>query len=100
MANRIDLRGTFVGNGVISFRDGRVYNNKMVYDIDHYFTDPDVMEYWRYSCQTDPFSAGCRFFEIRAQENTFELNQYSISISYSRCIWILLLQRFPDPLER
>jgi carboxypeptidase C (cathepsin A) len=77
-SNKIDFRGVFVGNGVISFRDRRLYNHKMTYDIDHYFTDPDLIEYWRFSCQSDPFSAGCRFFEIRALENTFELNQYSM----------------------
>jgi hypothetical protein len=45
--------------------------------IDHNFADPDTLSYYYGSCQTDPNSAGCRYFNMRLEEDTDELNPYS-----------------------
>jgi hypothetical protein len=68
--DKIDLRGIMVGNGVMSYHNGRLFDNMVEYMIDHYFTDPDLYDYWQTSCKRDRMSAGCRFFEIRFREDT------------------------------
>jgi carboxypeptidase C (cathepsin A) len=62
LAKQIDLRGILVGNGIMSFRDGRLLKNKNEYLINRYFADPDTVDYWRHSCESDPVSPGCRYF--------------------------------------
>ena len=37
------------------------------YMIDHNFADPDTLSYYYGSCQTDPNSAGCRYFNMRLE---------------------------------
>lgn len=59
--------------------------------IDHNFADPDTLSYYYGSCQTDPNSAGCRYFNMRLEEDTDELNPYSNCIFYYRCLWVLFL---------
>jgi hypothetical protein len=45
--------------------------------IDRRFVDPEIVPIYQTSCQTDPHSAGCKFFEIEFQKGTVELNPYS-----------------------
>jgi len=33
--------------------------------IGHNFIDPEILSYWKSSCQVDPDSAGCGFFTVR-----------------------------------
>lgn len=62
-ANKINMKGLFIGNGVISFV--HFQKAEVNYFIDRYFSDPEVRLYWDQSCQFDPLSAGCRYFTIR-----------------------------------
>lgn len=41
------------------------------------FVDPETLQYWRSSCQTDPESAGCQYFLKRYTDDVRELNPYS-----------------------
>ena len=59
--------------------------------INHNFVDPETIQYWKSSCQTDPNSAGCRFFKMRFAEDVDEINPYSNTYVYFRCLWKLLL---------
>lgn len=40
------------------------------YMIDRKFVDPEIVPVYQSSCQTDPRSAGCRFFEIEFDKGT------------------------------
>ena len=51
-----------VGNGVMAF--DTLQRSTYEYMIDRKFVDPDIVPIYQSSCQTDPGSAGCRFFEI------------------------------------
>lgn len=58
------MKGILVGNGVMSFKGGELDNSQAQYLIEHSFVDPDLLSYWKNSCQFDPESAGCTFFHI------------------------------------
>jgi hypothetical protein len=47
------------------------------YLIDRKFVDPEIVSLYQSSCQFDPQSAGCRFFEIEFDKGVDELNPYS-----------------------
>lgn len=76
-ADTINFKGIMVGNGIMSFEDDFLQNNEAEYMIDHNFVDPEIIQYWKSSCQTDPNSAGCNFFHKRLEENVEEINPYS-----------------------
>ncbi len=78
------LRGFLIGNGVMDFTDGSLYYSEIEYLINHDFVDPDILNYWKQSCQTDPESAGCAFFTKKFEENIFELNPYNV---YDYCYY-------------
>lgn len=59
-----------VGNGVMDFTNGHLDKSQTEYLIDHNFVDPDTLPYYYGACQTDPHSAGCRYFNIRLAEDT------------------------------
>lgn len=48
------------------------------------FVDPETLQYWRSSCQSDPESAGCQFFLKRYTEDVRELNPYNV---YGYCYY-------------
>ena len=77
--SKIDLRGILVGNGVMSFQGGSLQNSQAQYMVDRHFIDPEIIGYWKTSCQFDPDSAGCIFFHKRFSENVEEINPYSTS---------------------
>jgi hypothetical protein len=45
--------------------------------IDRSFVDPEIIPIYKTSCQTDPDSAGCRYFTLEFDKGTEELNPYS-----------------------
>jgi len=49
------------------------------------FIDPELLQYWRVSCQTDEDSAGCQYFYYRFGDITDDINPYNV---YGAC--------FPD----
>jgi carboxypeptidase C (cathepsin A) len=72
--NPIALRGFLIGNGVMDFTDGSLYESQIEYMIKHDFVDPDLVPYWKTSCKTDPLSAGCNYFHKRFGDNILEIN--------------------------
>ena len=46
--------------------------------IGHGFIDPEILQYYRHGCYTDPESAGCNYFITKYYENVDEINPYSI----------------------
>jgi len=64
----IKIKGILIGNGIISFN--HLHLSTIEYFLGRHFVDPETLQYWRSSCQTDPHSAGCRFFEQRFIEDT------------------------------
>lgn len=82
--NPIALRGFLIGNGVMDFRDGSLYDSQVDYMIKHDFVDPDLVHYWTTSCKLDPNSAGCNYFIKRYEDNIFELNPYNV---YDYCYY-------------
>jgi len=85
----IKLKGILIGNGIISFDYLQV--SEIEFMIARGFVDPENLQYWRSSCQTDPESAGCQFFIKRYTDDVRELNPYSIFAFLLRCLWVLLL---------
>lgn len=58
--------------------------SQIEYMINHEFIDPELLIYYESSCQTDPLSAGCRYFKMRFSENVEEINPYNV---YSYCYY-------------
>jgi hypothetical protein len=83
-SNAIALRGFLIGNGVMDFSDGSLYESQIEYMIKHDFVDPDLVPYWRTSCKTDPLSAGCNYFKKRFADNILEINEYNL---YDYCYY-------------
>ena len=52
--------------------------------IGHSFIDPMILQYYRHGCKFDPESAGCRYFQIKFQENVEEINPYNV---YGYCYY-------------
>jgi serine carboxypeptidase-like clade II len=73
--NRINIKSIIIGNGVIDHRT--ITYNTYEYMIERRFVDPEVVPIFKSSCQTDPYSAGCSFFETEFRKGTVELNPYS-----------------------
>jgi serine carboxypeptidase-like clade 2 len=67
--NSVALRGFLIGNGVMDFTDGSLYESQVEYMIKHDFVDPDLVMYWKMSCKIDPLSAGCNYFYKRYEDN-------------------------------
>ena len=87
---KINLKGIIIGNGIMSF--SQLERSEKEFMINRHFVDPETLSYWASSCQTDPDSAGCRYFNIRFQEDTDEINPYSnfllfISDVYGYCYY-------------
>ena len=57
-----------IGNGVMTF--DTLQKSTYEYMIDRKFVDPEIVPVYQSSCQTDPRSAGCRFFEIEFDKGT------------------------------
>lgn len=74
----INLRGQLVGNGVFTFEGGELQISQTDFMVNHEFVDPDLTLYWTKSCHLDPYSAGCRYFRQRYDDNVWELNPYSV----------------------
>lgn len=74
---KINLKGLFIGNGVIDFRNDELEKSTVEYMINRDFIDPEVMQYWHNSCQVDEESAGCQYFFSKFEENTDDINPYS-----------------------
>ena len=73
-----------IGNGLMDWTDGSLEKSSFEYMMDHDFVDPDLDIYYQRSCLNDPLSAGCRYFEYQYQQNTKEVNPYSI---YGYCYY-------------
>jgi hypothetical protein len=86
----IKLKGILIGNGIISFE--HLERSEIEFMVSRSFVDPETLQYWRSSCQTDPDSAGCQFFIKRYREDVRELNPYSKYLDKIRRLWLLLLQ--------
>jgi hypothetical protein len=78
----INLMSIIVGNGVMSF--DTLQRSTYEYMIDRKFVDPEIVPIYQSSCQTDPGSAGCRFFEIEYNKGTEEVNPYNV---YGYCYY-------------
>lgn len=63
----IKLKGILIGNGIITFKYLTV--SEIEFMVSRNFVDPETLQYWRSSCQTDPDSAGCQFFLKRYTED-------------------------------
>lgn len=50
---KINMKGVFIGNGVIDFRDDSLFKSTVEYFINHDFLDPDTFQYWDNACQYD-----------------------------------------------
>lgn len=70
-AQAIKLRGFLIGNGIMDFTGGSLYDSQIEYMIKHDFVDPDLIHYWKTSCHVDPTSAGCNYFLQRYEDNIF-----------------------------
>lgn len=68
----------------MDFTGGSLYDSQIEYMIKHDFVDPDLVPYWKTSCQMDPNSAGCNYFLQRYEDNIFEINVYSV---YDYCYY-------------
>ena len=62
---KIQMRGIFIGNGVIDFRGNSLFKSTVDYFIKHDFVDPETLSYWNGACSHDEESAGCQFFYTR-----------------------------------
>jgi hypothetical protein len=93
----IKLKGILIGHGIISFE--HLERSEIEFMVSRSFVDPETLQYWRSSCQTDPDSAGCQFFLKRYREDVRELNPYSKYLDKIRRLWLLLLQRL-DGLQQ
>lgn len=51
--NPYDLRGILVGNGAMDFTDDSLEKSTIDYYLKREFVDPDLVHYWKTSCQTD-----------------------------------------------
>ena len=78
--DKMNLKGIFIGNGVIDFRNDELLKSQVEYLVNRDFIDPEIMQYWQNSCQVDEESAGCQFFYERYGENTEEINPYSSTL--------------------
>jgi serine carboxypeptidase-like clade 2 len=78
----INLLSIIIGNGVMSF--DTLQKSTYEYMIDRKFVDPEIVPIYQSSCQTDPHSAGCRFFEIEYGKGTEEVNPYNV---YGYCFY-------------
>jgi serine carboxypeptidase-like clade 2 len=78
----INLAGLLIGNGVMSF--DTLQHSTYEFMIDRSFVDPEILLNYRSSCQFDPHSAGCRFFEIEFDKGTEEVNPYNV---YGYCYY-------------
>jgi serine carboxypeptidase-like clade 2 len=65
--SNIKLKGILIGNGIISFDYLSV--SEIEFMVARSFVDPETLQYWRSSCQTDADSAGCQFFLKRYTED-------------------------------
>lgn len=79
-STKINMKGILVGNGIMDFTNGELENSQIEYMVDRDFIDPELVNYWKTSCQTDPDSAGCNYFIVEYEEDTSELNPYSINL--------------------
>ena len=59
-ASPINFKGMMIGNGVMKLSS--VFRNQIEYLLDRSFIDPEIKSYWYTACQSDPDSAGCRYF--------------------------------------
>jgi len=50
----------------------------------HDMVDPEIEIYYQRSCLSDETSAGCQYFNYKYEENTKEINPYSI---YGYCYY-------------
>jgi serine carboxypeptidase-like clade 2 len=78
----INLMSIIVGNGVMAF--DTLQRSTYEYMIDRKFVDPEIVPIYQSSCQTDPGSAGCRYFEIEYNKGTEEVNPYNV---YGYCYY-------------
>ena len=78
----IKLKGILIGNGIISF--DYLQQSEIEFMVARSFVDPETLQYWRSSCQSDPESAGCQFFLKRYTEDVRELNPYNV---YGYCYY-------------
>lgn len=74
----INLKGIFVGNGVMSFENGELDKSSVDFMVDRYITDPELEVYWKTSCVHDPESAGCNYFWARYDMLTQNIDPYNI----------------------
>lgn len=65
---KINLKGMIIGNGIMSF--DFLQRSEIEFMLQRHFVDPETLNYWKSSCQVDENSAGCRYFNIRFQEDT------------------------------
>lgn len=78
----INLMGILVGNGVMTFET--LQKSTYEYMINRKFVDPEIVPIYQSSCQTDPSSAGCRYFQIEYDKGTDEVNPYNV---YGYCYY-------------
>ena len=71
-----------VGNGIMDYSDDRLEKSQLNYMFTRNFIDPMLDRYWDGSCQTDPSSAGCKFFFTRYDELLKKVNFHNI---YGNC---------------
>ena len=62
----------------MNFAGGALAKSRVNFMIDHNFVDPKLLPYWQNSCENDPQSAGCGFFNNRYEDLLFRTNPYNI----------------------
>jgi hypothetical protein len=62
----------------MTFEAGSLEKSQIGYMVDHDFIDPELLHYWRDSCQQDEESAGCQFFYTRFDDLVGDINPYNV----------------------
>lgn len=79
----------------MNFQDGSMEKSSIQYMINHEFIDPELISYWKTSCQLDDESAGCSYFISRYETDLRDLNPYSnlqIIQTFTIIVTIMLLK--------
>lgn len=68
----------------MDFTDYSLEKSTIDFFVKREFVDPDLIHYWKTSCKNDESSAGCQYFLKRFEDNTEEINPYSV---YAYCYY-------------
>lgn len=77
----INLKGIFLGNGVMNFRDNSLDKSEIEYMYEHDFVNQRLWSIYRHSCLKDFNSPRCRYVQMELDEYDEDaINPYSTKI--------------------